>query len=97
MTLEARLYDGNRAKEILDSEIFTGAFDAIEAEVIEQWTNSPARDQDGRERLWSYLMLLRKVKTHLVTTMETGKLASLDLQHKQTLLQRVKAGWPDWA
>ena len=93
MTLEFRLYEGNRAKEILESEVFTGAFDAIETEVIEQWTNSPARDQAGRESLWQYLMLLRKVKTHLVTTMETGKLAALDLQHKQTILQRVKAGW----
>ena len=93
MTLEARLYDGNRAKEILESDVFIGAFDAIETEVIEQWTNSPARDQAGRESLWQYLMLLRKVKTHLVTTMETGKLAALDLQHKQTILQRVRAGW----
>ena len=93
MNLEARMYDGNRAKEILESEVFTGAFDAIEAEVIEQWTNSPARDQAGRESLWQYLMLLRKVKTHLVTTMETGKLAALDLQHKQTMLERVRAGW----
>jgi len=93
MTLESRLYAGSRAKEILESEVFTGAFDAIEAEVIEQWQNSPARDADGRERLWSYLMLMRKFKAQLVTTMDTGKLAALDLQHKQTLLQRVKAGW----
>ena len=93
MTLESRLYDGNRAKEILESDVFIGAFDAIESEVIEQWKNSPARDEAGRQSLWQYLKLLEKLKAHLITTMETGKLAALDLQHKQTMRERVKAAW----
>lgn len=54
---------------------------------------SPARDQEGREKLWQYLMLLRKVKANLTTTLETGKLAQLEMQHKMTLAERVKAAW----
>ena len=91
MTLEERLFAGNRAKEVLENEAFIAAFEAIEKEVIEQWTNSPARDQDGREKLWSYLHLLRKVRTHLTSTLETGKLAQVELQHQQTLRDRAKA------
>lgn len=91
MSLEERLYAGNRAKEVLENEAFIEAFEAIEKEVIEQWTNSPARDQEGREKLWSYLHLLRKVRTQLTSTLESGKLAQVELQHQQTLRDRAKA------
>lgn len=93
MTPEQRIHDASRAKEILENEQFAASFEAIEKEIIDQWTNSPARDAEGRERLWTYLMLLRKVQTHLKTTVETGKLAELELQHKRTLAERAKDGW----
>lgn len=89
-TLETRLYEGNRAKEVLENEAFIAAFDAIEQEVTETWKNSPARDAEGREKCFTYLKMLQKVKAHLTTTLETGKLAELELQHKQTLLDRAK-------
>ena len=91
-TLEERLYAGDRAKEILENEVFIAAFDDIEKEVIETWTKTPARDDTGRERCYQYLMMLRKVKAHLTTTLETGKLAQMELQHRQTLADRMKAG-----
>lgn len=91
-TLEQRLHTGTRAKEVLENEVFLATFDQIEHEVIEQWTNSPARDSQGREKCWEYLMLLRKVKSHLVSSLETGKLAELELGHKQTLRERFKNG-----
>lgn len=90
MTPEERLHNGSRAKEILENEQFQAAFDSIEKEVIDQWTNSPARDSTGREKCWEYLMLLRKVKMHLTTTLETGKLAQLELRHQQTMLDRAR-------
>jgi hypothetical protein len=91
-TLEDRLHAGSRAKEVLENEEFQAAFAAVEQEIIDKWTNSPARDAEGRESLWQYLMLLRKVKAQLQTTLESGKLAEMDLQHKQSLLDRAKAG-----
>ena len=89
-TLEQRLFDGDQAKLVLENEAFAAAFDATEAEVTEQWKNTPARDQDGREKLWQYLMMLRKVKAHLTTTLETGKLARIELEHKQTLFDQAR-------
>lgn len=91
-TLEQRLYEGNRAKEVLENEVFQAVFEDIQREVIETWTNSPARDQEGREKLWQYLTMLQKVKTQLTQSLETGKLAQLELQHKQSLWDRTKAG-----
>ena len=90
-TLEQRLYQGDQAKLILENEAFTNAFDAIEKDVIEQWKSSPARDEDGREKLWTYLQMLHKLKASLTTTLETGTLARVELQHKQTLADKAKA------
>ena len=88
--LEDRLYLGNRAKEVIENEAFTEAFKAIEDEVIETWKNTPARDAEGRERLWTYLTLLKKVRTQLETTLETGKLAQLELNHRQSAMDKLK-------
>lgn len=93
-TIEERIYDANRAKEVLENEAFQQAFADIEQEVIEQWKSSPARDEAGREKLWMYLSMLRKVKTHLETTLESGKLAGLEIEHRQGLL--AKAGGFLW-
>ena len=90
-TLEQRLYQGDQAKLILENEAFTNAFDAIEKDVIEQWKSSPARDEEGREKLWTYLQMLHKLKASLITTLETGTLARVELQHKQTLADKAKA------
>lgn len=96
-TPEQRIYNGNRAREVLENESFIQAFSDIEQEVIEQWKNSPARDEAGRERLWTYLMLMQKFRTQLQTTLETGKLAELDLNHKRSLMDKVKAGLSSWS
>jgi len=92
-TLEQRLYNGDRAREVLENEEFIAAFEAIEQELLETWKHSPARDPDGREKLWAYLHLLTKVKTQLTQTLETGKLAKLELEHQRTLKERMRDGW----
>jgi hypothetical protein len=89
-TLEQRLYLGDRAKEVIENEVFVDAFTQIQNEVIEQWTNSPARDAEGRERLWTYLQMLKRLQAQLQQTMESGQLARIDLEHKRTLMDRAR-------
>lgn len=93
-TLEERLYQGNRAREILENEAFINAWADIEKDVIEQWTSSPARDAEGRERLWTYLQMLRKLRAQIQQTLETGQLATVELQHKQSLADRARKIFP---
>jgi len=88
-TIEERIYAGNRAKEVLENEAFQQVFVDIEQEVMSQWKNSPARDAEGREKLWSYLMLLQKVKTHLESSLESGRLAMIDVEHQKSWAQKV--------
>ena len=96
-TLEQRLHDGSRAKEIVENEQWQATFDAIKREVIETWENTPARDQEGRENCFIYLKMLQKVQAHLQSTLETGKLAELELTHKQTIAERLRNGWTSLA
>lgn len=89
-TIEERIYSGARAKDILDNEVFQQVFADIEQELFKAWTESPVRDAEGRELIHQYQAMLRKLKSQLQTTFETGKLAQLDLEHKKTIAQRAK-------
>lgn len=90
MSIEQRIYDGNRAREVLENEAYIKAFNDLRAEITEKWQNSPSRDSQGRETLYLMLGLTNKLEGLLKTSLETGKLAMLDLQHKRTLAERAK-------
>jgi hypothetical protein len=90
MTPEQRVYDGDRAREVLENEVFQQVFADLATEITEQWKKSPARDEAGRHELWLMQSLLSKLQTMLQTTLDTGKLARLDLEHKRTLAQKAR-------
>jgi hypothetical protein len=91
MEIEQRIYQGDRAREVLENEAFGAAFADIKQEITEQWKQSPARDHEGREKLWQLLKLADKLEATLRSALETGQLAKLDLQHQRTLAERAKA------
>lgn len=91
MTPEREIYLANRANEVLENEAYLDAFGAIKTEIETQWRTSPARDTDGREKLWVMLGLLTKLQATLETTMQSGKLAAADLHHTQTRLQKMQS------
>jgi hypothetical protein len=86
------IYRGNRAREVLENEMFIEAFETIRNEVISQWQQSPARDSEGREKLFQLLKIADKFKAILTTTLETGKLANLQLEQNRSMLAKAK----DW-
>lgn len=92
MQIEERVYNGDRARDVLENEAFIDAFASVELEVTDKWKNSPARDEAGREKLWLLLWALKQVQSALTTTLETGKLARMELNQRQSLRDRAK----DW-
>ena len=66
---------GHNAARLLNDPLVAEAFDLIRAEYIAAWENAPARDTEGRERIWAHLQALGKVKAHLSTVVTTGKMA----------------------
>lgn len=79
---------GAQAAELLENPLLAEALSAFETELVEQWKNSPARDQEGRERLWNLLQANRKFQQTLQTHIETGQLASLS--QRQSLTDRLR-------
>ena len=90
MELGQRLYNGDRAREVLDNEAYQQAFADLKTEIADQWKNSPARDAEGREKLYLMLGLLNKIEGLLQQTLDTGKLAQLELEHQRSLAQKLK-------
>lgn len=91
MTIEQRIYAGDRAREVLENEVFQQVFKDLHTEITEQWKKSPARDEEGRHELWLMQSLLSKLELMLQSTLDSGKLARLDLQHERSLAERAKS------
>lgn len=89
-TLDKRIYDGNRAKEVLQNEAFIAVFADMKQELVDQLVNSPYRDKEGREGLYNLIKLSDKLKSILVTSLETGKLANIEIEHKNKTLEKIK-------
>lgn len=94
-SIETRIYEGNRAAEVLSNEVFQAVWTDLEQELTEQWKKSPARDEAGREKIWAYLQQLGKLKSMIETTLTTGKLAVKELEHRSKM-QQVRDGLTSW-
>lgn len=95
MTPEQQIHRASRAREVLENEAFIDAFAQLEQEIHNQWSNSPARDAAGREKLYMLLGLSRKLKGILENTMNSGKLAQKELEYRQSLRDRLGNFWSD--
>jgi hypothetical protein len=70
-----------RAKALLEDELFNEAFSAYEAEIMARWreTGTAQAETFKRERLWLAINLLGKIKQHLLSAIENGKVAKAHL------------------
>ena len=79
-----------QAQELTEHPLFKEALDTYRQRLTNEWAASPARDTEGRERLWLMLKTADAVEGHLKQLMETGRLASLQLEQNRSLLQRAR-------
>jgi len=84
MTPEQERQRGQDAKRLLEEPLLVEAFNTLEQEIIDKWKTAPARDVEGREKLWTMLHLLQRTRAHLESVMASGRLA------EATLAQRLK-------
>lgn len=87
---------GMRANELFQDELIVEAFTTLENRLMQEWADSPVRDQEGRERLWLMLKLLKNVGGHLKEIAQTGKLAAIQLEQERTIAQRLKSQVSEW-
>ena len=71
----------HQAKQVLENKIFVEAIESLKklySEALLEKTG--AKESDTREKLWIAYNVVGKVEQHLQTVIETGKLASKQLE-----------------
>lgn len=68
-----------KARDLLENEFFNEALVNIKAELMLAWETTPARDTDGRERCWTAVQQLGRLKGYFETMIRDGKLAQVQL------------------
>ena len=76
METEKEIQRGQQAKRILEDPIFVEALQKVSQELDQEWINSPIRDTEGREKIYMMKKMLGVLHVQLQSVMETGKLAS---------------------
>lgn len=66
---------GERARRILEDELFVEAVAQIERECFEAWKAASWKEADKREALYRQMKALGEVQTRLRAIMEGGKVA----------------------
>ena len=81
--MSKEIHLGNKAKRILEDEIFTDAVKKIEERLNQEWLNSPLRDTEAREKIFLMRKMLETIINEITSVMETGKLANKKLSDIQ--------------
>jgi hypothetical protein len=81
---------GAKASALLQSAIYREAMEKVEAGILESWKSSPVRDVEGQTYLRLMMKVLTDIKAHIKDVAETGKMASVQLEHERSLAQRAK-------
>jgi hypothetical protein len=80
---------GQRARAILDDPLVGEAFAALERACLAEWRAAPARDVEGRERLWLMLKMAERLKAHFTSLVDGGRLAG----ERVAALEKARRGF----
>ena len=83
MTSEQEIWRAEKARQFLEDEMIKAALDGIRDAIIEQWSNTPIKDTDMREKTWMMFNIHKNFIERLREHIETGKLASLQMKQKK--------------
>ena len=73
------------AEAVLNNPLVKEVLDSLEKDVIAAWENTPMRDIEAREKAWMYYVAVRKFRNTFINFIDTGRMASLQLESKRKL------------
>lgn len=79
VTLNRAIARRARAEALLRDDLLTEGFDNLEAAYVKAWRESAASDDAGREKLFLAVNMVAKVRAHLKTVIDNGKIAQQQL------------------
>jgi hypothetical protein len=98
MTEEQEMARGQEAETLLESPLTTdnlnhptlqAVFDDIEAQLTQAWKDAPLRDLEGQQELKRWLAVLTKIRNHLDSVAQNGRMAALAIEQRKNPVQRV--------
>jgi hypothetical protein len=88
--LDAAAAKALRAQQLLDNELLTEAFTALENNYVSAWRATSIDDAQGREKLFLAINVVGKVRDHLNAIVANGKLAQAELKELVQAAERRK-------
>lgn len=77
-----------RAQELLEDELLSEAFEALETSYTSAWRATVIDDVAGREKLFLAINIVGKVRDHLASIVANGKLAGAELKELAQAAER---------
>ena len=78
-SFSARCAAPPQAEALSRNELLVEAFAALDAQYVNAWRVTPARDVIAREKLWQAVNVLGLVRQHLAKIVSDGRLAQAEL------------------
>lgn len=81
---EAEIRRGQRAAAFLEEgSVFREAWQEMADAIMEKWRNSPVRDSEGREWLWTMHRVMGDLERAIVQYVNDGKMAAERIQAEE--------------
>ena len=90
MNLSLDVATGSRAEQLIKSDIYQAAVGGVRKAIMDSWANSPIRDAEGQHELRLMLKLLDDLEGHIISMVNTGKLAQKQIEHENKLKEMAK-------
>jgi len=88
--LDAAAAKALRAQNLLDNELLSEAFAALEESYASAWRSTSIEDVSGREKLFLAINIVGKVRDHLNAVVANGRLAQAELEELSRVAERRK-------
>ena len=88
--LNQELSQANRAKQLFNDPLLKESFDKLRNLYSTSLLNTGANENETREKLWLAYPMVGKVEQNLLEMIDTGKLASKQLEDFRNQIQEKK-------
>ena len=88
--LNQELNQANKAKQLFENPLLKDSFDKLRKLYSDSLFNTGATELDAREKLWLAYNVVNKVEQNLLEMIDTGKLASKQLEDYRNSIKKQK-------
>ena len=88
--LQQELNQANKAKQLFENPLLKESFDKLKKLYTESLFNTGATETEAREKFWLAYNIVSKVEQNLFEILDTGKLASKQLEDYRNSIKKQK-------